>query len=147
MLRLAAAGTRYVAGPGGHSERLSNKAAEEACMVAGRVKRLKDLADRLERLPASVDRDRVLSDVRSRAVDVDTGVTPSAMLPAREPIPPRAPAAAPKRVAPPTRPVEIAVTSGPSEEYLAMDQRLSLEDTLPRPGDQRLRPWTLGLRG
>jgi hypothetical protein len=56
-------------------------------MAAKRVKRLKDLVDLLERLPASPDRDRVLSEVRSRAVDVDTGVTPRAMLPLREPAP------------------------------------------------------------
>jgi hypothetical protein len=60
-------------------------------MAAGRVKRLKDLVELLEQLPASPDRDRVLSEVRSRAVDVDTGVKPRAMLPVREPVPPRVP--------------------------------------------------------
>jgi hypothetical protein len=58
-------------------------------MASGlRVKRLKDMVDRIERLPASEARDRLLSEVRSRAVDVDTGVTPRAMLPLREPAQP-----------------------------------------------------------
>ena len=57
-------------------------------MAAKRVKRLKDLVGLLERLPASPDRDRVLSEVRSRAVDLDTGVRPRAMLPVRDPTPP-----------------------------------------------------------
>src|SRR5919106_837919 len=78
-------------------------------MAAKRVKRLKDLIDLLERLPASPERDRVLSEVRSRAVDVDTGVTPRAMLPLREPVP------APARPKPPERhrPTSIPRTSTP----------------------------------
>ena len=66
-------------------------------MAANRIKRLKDLVDRLERLPASPERDRVLMEARSRAVDVDTGEKPRAM-PAREPMP-----AAPTTHKPPTR--------------------------------------------
>src|SRR5215208_935312 len=58
-------------------------------MATGRrVKRLNDMVERIERLPASEARDRLLREVRSRAVDVDTGVTPRAMLPLREPTPP-----------------------------------------------------------
>jgi len=58
-------------------------------MASGlRVKRLKDMVDQIERLPASEARDRLLNEVRSRAVDVDTGVTPRAMLPLREPAQP-----------------------------------------------------------
>src|SRR3954451_19369808 len=57
-------------------------------MIAEPLRRLKDLVDQLERLPASPDRDRMLTEVRSRVVDVDTGVTPRAMLPLREPTPP-----------------------------------------------------------
>jgi hypothetical protein len=45
-----------------------------------RLSQLKRLAARLEQLPASPERDRMLSEVRSRAVDLDTGVTPRAML-------------------------------------------------------------------
>jgi hypothetical protein len=130
MLRFAAAGARYV-----------------ACMAAERVKRLKDLVDRLERLPASEDRDRVLREVRSRAVDVDTGVKPRAMLPVREPI---LAEPAPKRVritrmpAPPPSPRPVQVDSG---EWFSMDELLSLEDTPPPTAAQDVPAWTLGLRG
>jgi hypothetical protein len=51
-----------------------------------RRRRLKRLVERLEQLPASPARDRMLSEVRSRAVDLDTGVTPRAMLPVDAPI-------------------------------------------------------------
>src|SRR5688572_11364947 len=54
-------------------------------MATGRrVKRLRDLVGQIELLPDSQDRDRLLSEFRSRVVDVDTGVTPRAMLPLRE---------------------------------------------------------------
>jgi hypothetical protein len=46
-----------------------------------RRRRLKQLIARLEQLPASAPRDRMLSEVRSRAVDLDTGVAPRPMLP------------------------------------------------------------------
>lgn len=48
--------------------------------------RLKRLLARLEQLPASPARNRMLSEVRSRAVDLDTGVTPRAMLQVDAPI-------------------------------------------------------------
>ena len=129
-------------------------------MASKRVERLKDLVERLERLPASPDRDRVLSEVRSRAVDLDTGVTPRAMLPVREPAPPRV---MPKPLKPdtPTNPprrapvVELGrspVALGRStEQSVCLDERLSLEDS-PLPhvraqGDRAVPPWTLGLRG
>jgi hypothetical protein len=122
-------------------------------MAANRVKRLKDLVDRLERLPASPDRDRVLSEVRSRAVDVDTGVTPRAMLPLREPMPelflPKRPRASRKpRTTPP--PIELPRPAQDPEHALCADDRLSLEDS-PLPhvraqGDRAVRPWTRGLR-
>src|SRR5687768_13106016 len=55
-------------------------------MATGRrVKRLRDLVAQIELLPVSPERDRLLREFRSRAVDVDTGVTPRAMLPVREP--------------------------------------------------------------
>ena len=98
----------------------------ESRMAAQRIKRLKDLVDMLERLPPSPDRDRVLSEVRSRAVDLDTGVTPRAMLPVREPSPP------------------------PVTPKLPVDERLSMEDS-PLPyvqakGDRAVLPWMFGLR-
>jgi hypothetical protein len=122
-------------------------------MGANRVKRLKDLVDRLERLPASPDRDRVLSEVRSRAVDVDTGVTPRAMLPLREPTPelvlPKPPRVSRKpRTAPP--PIEVPRPANDPEDAGWADARLSLEES-PLPhvqaqGDRDVRPWTRGLR-
>ena len=133
-------------------------------MAAKRVKRLKDLVDLLERLPASPDRDRVLSEVRSRVVDLDTGVTPRAMLPVREPAPPPVLPKPPKRAssltrtaAPPSAPaVEFAsfpFARGHSknpDQTVCLDERLSLEDSPLPParaqGDRAVPPWTLGLR-
>jgi hypothetical protein len=66
-------------------------------MARTRVERLRDLVETIERLPVSPERDRLLSEARARAVDVDTGVTPRAMLPLREPAP------APARPVPPRR--------------------------------------------
>ena len=69
-----------------------------------RLRRLRELLARIEQLPASSERERMLAEVRARVVDVDTGVTPRAMLPvdlvptrATDPRPPTAPA--PKAVA------------------------------------------------
>jgi hypothetical protein len=77
----------FVDAGSGHAAARSHDVGEnEARMAANRIKRLRDLVDRLERLPASPDRDRVLMEVRSRVVDVDTGETPRAM-PVRQPMP------------------------------------------------------------
>ena len=135
-------------------------------MAAKRVKRLKDLADLLERLPASSDRDRVLSEVRSRAVDIETGVTPHAMRPVREPAPPPVPPMQPKRdrassttgrrprpPAPAVDPGHSAFATDPSkdlEQTLGVHERLSLEDS-PLPhirahGNRAVHRWTRGLR-
>jgi hypothetical protein len=129
------------------------------------------MVDQIERLPMSPDRDRLLSEVRSRAVDVDTGVTPRAMLPLREPPPPVLPRP-PKRdrstsiarmgPTPPAPAVESARSvSAASSGYTSLEQppwlegRLSLEDSL-QPcalpevrgrGGRPVPPWTLGLRG
>jgi hypothetical protein len=138
-------------------------------MATGRrVQRLKDMVDQLERLPESPDRDRLLSEVRSRAVDVDTGVTPRAMLPLREPAPApvlprpasRAEARIIRRVVPrtpapafePARPRSALGPSKAPEQSFLLDDQLSLEDMPPLP-DVRVRgnltasPWTFGLRG
>jgi hypothetical protein len=141
-------------------------------MATGRVKRLREMVDQIERLPVSPDRDRLLSEVRSRAVDVDTGVTPRAILPLREPEPEPVLSRRPKRerstsitrlATPPAAPaVEFARSaSAASSRYMPLEQlpwldgRLSLEDSLqPSPvpevrsrGGRPVPPWTLGLRG
>jgi hypothetical protein len=126
-------------------------------MAAKRIKRLKDLVDQLERLPASPDRDRVLSEVRSRAVDLDTGVTPRAMLPLREPEPPlalpkRHGASSITRTAPPPPPSVELASAAPTDlgQAVCLDERLSLEDPplrYVRAHDRAVPPWTLGLRG
>jgi len=161
----------YRAGPSTVDERCVSRGHARATLVAvERLQRLKDLVDQLERLPASPDRDRVLAEVRSRAVDVDTGVTPRAMLPVREPTPPppsepkRRPeryrprlAARPPAPARPVQPARPAVARVATEEagVLLWDDRLSLEDSpelapLPkafRDPDGNIPPWALGLRG
>jgi hypothetical protein len=140
-------------------------------MVTGRrVKRLREMVDQIERLPVSPDRDRLLSEVRSRAVDVDTGVTPRAMLPMREPAPPPVLPRPPKRdrstsirrTAPtPPAPAVARPASAVSSRYESLEQPpwldewLSLGDSLqlcPLPevrgrGGRPVPPWTLGLRG
>jgi hypothetical protein len=132
-------------------------------MATERMQRLKDLIDALSRQPPSPDRDRLLGEVRSRMVDLDTGVTPRAMLPLHEP-PPAAPVAAkPQRRAAVTRlpepqhapsgrlPVPTARPSSHPEPVRWPADLLTLEDTplphAPAYGDQTERPWTLGLRG
>jgi hypothetical protein len=123
-------------------------------MAAERVKRLKDLIEAVMRLPDSPDRERLLSEVRSRAVDLDTGVVPRAMLPMREPMPAAmAPTPRPKRrtvLLPPqpARPAPARHSQADWGELLGGTAHLSLDDSpQQRDGDRAARPWTLGLRG
>jgi hypothetical protein len=124
-------------------------------MDATRVKRLKDLVERLEQMPASPDRDRILGEVRSRAVDVDTGVTPRAMLPVREPVPPRqerpvrvAATAARRPPAPAERPRLVAAAELPQSPELLVwpETLLSLEDAATPHDAHAIPAWRLGLR-
>jgi hypothetical protein len=136
-----------------------------------RVKRLRDLVAQIELLPVSPERERLLTEFRSRAVDLDTGVTPRAMLPVREPAlapvlrrpPQRDNAQSIARMAPPppapavefARPASAAGRSKNLEEPSWVDERLSLEDSLrlsPLPhartrSERAVPSWTLGLRG
>jgi hypothetical protein len=121
-------------------------------MAAERVKRLKDLVEMLMRLPESPERERLLAEVRSRAVDVDTGVAPRAMLPLREPVPAslaampakRHAAVQPRRAPAPPRP---HLDPQPTwDTVLGAADHLSLDDSPPGDG-QPARLWTLGLRG
>jgi hypothetical protein len=128
-------------------------------MAAERIQRLKDLIDAVMRLPESPERERLLSEVRSRAVDLDTGVTPRAMLPLREPAPSLVATRPPRRrtVMPspqPRRPSPAPPTSTADldwDKVINGTALLSLDeapDCWPSLHDaQTPRPWTLGLRG
>ena len=138
-------------------------------VTARRVKRLRDLIAQIELLPVSPDRDRLLSEFRSRAVDIDTGVTPRGILPLREPAVPVLDNRTPQRdrapmtrmaPPPPARAVEFARRASVASRSMNLDapfwvdERLSLEDSLrlspPRvrtQGDRAVPSWTLGLRG
>jgi hypothetical protein len=124
-------------------------------MDTTRIKRLKDLIDQLEQLPPSPDRDRVLAEVRSRAVDLDTGVAPRAMLPMREPLPPASGRPKPHLVteAVPTPPPPRAPAAPPparvlhgAEDFIFAGELLSLDDSLPLTPLPDVPPWMRGLR-
>ena len=106
----------------------------------------------------------MLSEVRARAVDVDTGETPRAMLPVDPAVLPpvvlaKARVAAPRTnfVAPykprtvrpewpATPPSAPPPTERPMVELLSVDERLCLGE-LPAPDAHAPRPWQRGLRG
>ena len=137
-----------------------------------RLAQLQGLVSKLERMPASAERDWMLNEVRARAVDVETGVKPSALraLPqndveaapvAPEPVPAPAPAPARARQArltprvprpapvvtqwsiPAPAPVDPANAVNLLEEGFV----LSLDDSPPATDETTLRPWSYGLRG
>jgi hypothetical protein len=130
-------------------------------MAADRVKRLKDLIDVVMRLPESPERDRLLSEVRSRAVDLDTGVAPRAMLPLREAVAvPVAPPLPERRAVMPPAPPRAPSQPAPArrstadldwEKVLSETALLSLDDAPDcwpsQQHDRSARPWTGGLRG
>jgi hypothetical protein len=131
-----------------------------------RIKRLRELIAEIELLPVSQDRDRLLSEFRSRAVDIDTGVTPRAILPLRA-IPekrrPRRHSAPRGRRAIPSPPVPAIDAGHPGRaashsqdvnERVCVDERLSLDDALrlsahqvQKHGNRAVAPWAGGLRG
>jgi len=124
-----------------------------------RLQRLRDVIAEIELLPASPERDRLLSEFRSRAVDIDTGVPPRGMLPMAEPAvdPDRAPRR-PRPASPAPEPaVELAGPEAPpareerSDDPFWVAEWLSLEEPLSPPGRTRdgraVPPWTFGLRG
>ena len=143
---------------------------------AHRLRRLRELLARIEQLPASPENERMLAEVRARVVDVDTGVTPRAMLPVDFVPKPQTPGSgathAAKAVArpradhrrgrPKRHPQEAvsgsAVGLSPAEdrEWLALvakNEVLSLDNSTPlslegeAPVGHDRRPWTRGLRG
>src|SRR4051794_5765661 len=80
-----------------------------------RLEHLRGLLDRLERMPTSADRDWMLSEVRARTVDVETGVSPAAVraLPVGD-APAEIAAAGRVRVEPSDRPARRTPTRVPS---------------------------------
>jgi hypothetical protein len=136
-----------------------------------RLRRLRELLARLEQLPASSERERMLAEVRARVVDVDTGETPRAMLPVdtapalpttdldRRPQERRksVPVAPPKAVPPPAaRAATVGLSAADDREWLSLvatNEILSLDNSAPlspageAPVGRDRRPWTRGLRG
>lgn len=132
-----------------------------------RLTRLRDLAARLARLPESPDRDRMLSEVRARIVDVDTGFPPRPLRPMHESEPAPAPAPAPaaarpakRRAAPRPQPARIERVepreAQPSQETppagdapIVLEPVLWLEDAETPEGTEssELPGWRRGLRG
>ena len=139
-----------------------------------RLEQLRALLVRLERMPASAGRDRILREVRARAVDVETGVRPATMRAwsedGAEPEIPKAPGKRGPRPAP-RRPVARATWGGalrvgpappascqPPAAARQRDVRESVVDLLEQGGvlclDDQLtaaevtsRRWSSGLRG
>ena len=138
-----------------------------------RLKRIHALRAQLERMPASPDRDRILDDVRRRAVDIETGgrttplreAEPELVLDVPEPPievapaprPKPTPVAPPPRTKPPSSPSSVAgavaakaATQAAGPAWLPEGITLSLEDdaVAPEPSPpRRAAPWARGLRG
>jgi hypothetical protein len=138
-----------------------------------RLEHLRVLLHRLERMPPSADRDWMLSEVRARAVDVETGVTPAAVralplaeanaeiatvdtarVPAaatpvrRTPARPRRVAATPEPLAAPVSLVAVPAWAGhaSAEDLLQPGVLLCLGDPAADTAAVT-RPWVCGLRG
>jgi hypothetical protein len=128
-----------------------------------RIQRLQGALARLERLPASAERDEMLNKIRARAVDVETGETATSVpVPAPRKVQMPRPAAvhAPKRLAKPAvrppQPRTLAAAPAPLTLVVARPREdgavdllrdgglLSLEDA---PVALAGRPWSSGLRG
>ena len=141
---------------------------------AERLQRLRERIAEIELLPASPERDRLLSEFRSRCVDVDTGVAPRAVLPIGEPTPsPERPRPRPRRGGAPASTTWTAVPApdpapapepdrsrlglgrpqpaAPASDVFGVSEWLSLDDALAADvrarGGRPAKPWTRGLRG
>lgn len=137
-----------------------------------RLEQLHVLVDRLERQPASRHRDWMLAEVRSRAVDVESGVRPAPIrpldsedesaasperaAPARRPrraTPPRSVGARTGAAAPRPRAADPAPSAEPDHrvDLLVDGARLCLDDDVPEGSEAERRrpssPWAQGLRG
>jgi hypothetical protein len=135
-----------------------------------RLEQVRALRDRLQRLPASPQRDRVLEDVRRRVVDIESGMPTAPMRPlesedeVRSPEP-RSATSAVRRGTPTTaHPARVrtdftwgrtsaagARATRPTATPLQAGVRLCLDDDVAvsceLDGRRAAAPWTLGLRG
>src|SRR5689334_10160460 len=100
-----------------------------------RLKQVRALRDRLERLPPSPERDRILADVRSRVVDLESGNRTAPMRPivdenVEPPKPARAPAPkpSPPRVRPAPKPQPQQVRQAPSFVTVVSDRSAPLPE-------------------
>ena len=133
-----------------------------------RLQRLRERIAEIELLPASPERDRLLSEFRSRTVDIDTGVEPRAVLPIGEPVPaPERPRRQARHHVAPTATGDATSTPAPAPphergrpalgrtrpvaEVFGVGEWLSLDDALAADvrtrGGRPAKPWTRGLRG
>ena len=121
-----------------------------------RLRQIRVIRERLERLPASAERDWMLGEVRRRAVDVESGSRAVPLRPlipdAGEPEP--APKPVPRRPKPPRVVATVAPSlpvAAPSTAPLPEGLLLCLDDDVlvsPEPGRHRTTaPWARGLRG
>src|ERR1700712_305295 len=101
-----------------------------------RLAQLHGLVSRLERMPASAERDWMLNEVRARAVDVETGAKPTALralpqneaeLAASEPL-----RAEPVAVAPP-QPKPVVAAPAPTPRRAARPVPVVTQWTIPAP--------------
>jgi hypothetical protein len=127
-----------------------------------RLDQLRGLLDRLERMPASPDRDWMLAEVRARAVDVETGVQPAplralpqsepdaepsaARAPRPEPVPARVRRPKPVSRVPVSEPVAAPVHVGSVEGVVDLLEQGGVM-SLDEPPAAMARPWAAGLRG
>src|SRR5689334_7079366 len=157
------------------AERLARRGSAQGGSMndRDRLEQLRALLVRLERMPASAARDRILSEVRARAVDVETGERPAAMRavpedgaepeipeapPKRKPRPaPRRPVArapwgalcvkpAPPASCPSPAPARRREVRESVVDLLEQGGVLCLDDQLPAD-EEKSRRWSGGLRG
>jgi hypothetical protein len=126
--------------PGGSPRRRPMRPPEH--VPADRLARLRALVARLEQLPASAQREWMLSEARARMVDVETGASPRAFRPqatepeatdrpATEPPVRRARPAVPRNAPPPAAAPTAGATSGPPVDAGAHGQARTEGDAPP----------------
>lgn len=126
-----------------------------------RLDRIRVLHQRAECLPVSPQRDWILSEVRSRLVDIESGtgtaplrpLVPEASVP-QVPTPPAESRKRPKRLGAPVRSATVRVRPPAPASLVVPDHRVApLEEGVrlclddDEAGDRSSLPWARGLRG